>query len=72
LQAYHGKPDVVVLGLPRGGIPVAWEVAAGLDAPLDAFVDTMIHIEASRALEPLELTSQWIAGEVPETYPTGL
>ena len=38
LQAYRGKPDVVVLGLARGGIPVAWEVAAALDAPLDAFV----------------------------------
>jgi erythromycin esterase-like protein/predicted phosphoribosyltransferase len=38
LHAYRGKPDVVVLGLPRGGIPVAWEVAAALGAPLDAFV----------------------------------
>ncbi len=38
LQAYRGKPDVVVLGLARGGIPVAWEVAAALEAPLDAFV----------------------------------
>ena len=38
LGAYRGKPDVVVLGLPRGGIPVAWEVAAALGAPLDAFV----------------------------------
>jgi erythromycin esterase-like protein/predicted phosphoribosyltransferase len=38
LDAYRGKPDVVVLGLPRGGIPVAWEVAAELGAPLDAFV----------------------------------
>ena len=38
LNAYRGKPDVVVLGLPRGGIPVAWEVAAALGAPLDAFV----------------------------------
>jgi len=38
LEAYHGKPDVVVLGLARGGIPVAWEVAAALEAPLDAFV----------------------------------
>jgi erythromycin esterase-like protein/predicted phosphoribosyltransferase len=38
LQAYRGKPDVVVLGLARGGIPVAWEVAAALNAPLDPFV----------------------------------
>jgi erythromycin esterase-like protein/predicted phosphoribosyltransferase len=38
LDAYRGKPDVVVLGLPRGGIPVAWEVAAALRAPLDAFI----------------------------------
>ena len=38
LLAYHGKEDVIVLGLPRGGIPVAWEVAAALGAPLDAFM----------------------------------
>ncbi|KUI32608.1 erythromycin esterase family protein [Mycobacterium sp. GA-2829] len=38
LGAYAGKPDVIVLGLARGGVPVAWEVAAALDAPLDAFI----------------------------------
>jgi erythromycin esterase-like protein/predicted phosphoribosyltransferase len=38
LHAYRGRSDVVVLGLPRGGIPVAWEVAAALGVPLDAFV----------------------------------
>lgn len=38
LTAYRGKEDVVVLGLARGGIPVAWAVAAALDAPLDAFI----------------------------------
>ncbi|WP_081276682.1 phosphoribosyltransferase family protein, partial [Rhodococcus opacus] len=38
LEAYRGDPRVVVLGLARGGVPVAWEVAAALGAPLDAFV----------------------------------
>ena len=39
--------------------------------PADQF-DAMIHIENTQALEPLEVTSQWVAGETPETYPTGL
>src|SRR5437016_5023992 len=38
LRKYTGRPDVIVLGLPRGGVPVAAEVAAGLDAPLDVFM----------------------------------
>lgn len=38
LAPYGGKPDVVVLALPRGGVPVAYEVAAELGAPLDVFV----------------------------------
>src|SRR5271168_5651141 len=38
LSAYRGRQDVIVLGLARGGMPVAWEVAAALHAPLDAFI----------------------------------
>ncbi|UAK31401.1 erythromycin esterase family protein [Nocardia asteroides] len=38
LQHYRGNPDVVVLGLARGGVPVAWEVAAALGAPLDTLI----------------------------------
>ena len=38
LQAYRDSPDVIVLGLARGGVPVAYEVAKSLRVPLDAFV----------------------------------
>jgi predicted phosphoribosyltransferase len=38
LRAYGGRPDVVVLGLPRGGVPVAREVATALGATLDVLV----------------------------------
>ena len=38
LSAYAGRSDVVVLALPRGGVPVAAEVAARLGAPLDVFL----------------------------------
>jgi predicted phosphoribosyltransferase len=37
LTTYRGQPDVRVLALPRGGVPVAFEVAQALHAPMDVF-----------------------------------
>ena len=38
LEHYRGRDDVVVLALPRGGVPVGYEVATELGVPLDVFV----------------------------------
>jgi predicted phosphoribosyltransferase len=38
LSKYAGGEDVIVLGLPRGGVPVAYEVAQALRVPLDVFI----------------------------------
>jgi predicted phosphoribosyltransferase len=38
LQRYRGDPKVIVLALPRGGVPVAHEVARELGVPLDVFI----------------------------------
>src|SRR5215813_5758816 len=38
LTHYVGRDDVIVLALPRGGVPVGYEVAEALGAPLDVFL----------------------------------
>jgi predicted phosphoribosyltransferase len=50
LGAYRGRPDVLVLGLPRGGIPVAYEVARELGAPLDVFVVRKLGVPGQEEL----------------------
>jgi predicted phosphoribosyltransferase len=50
LGAYRDRADVLVLGLPRGGIPVAYEVARGLGAPLDVFVVRKLGVPGQEEL----------------------
>ena len=50
LLAYRSDPNVVVLGLTRGGIPVAFEIAMVLQAPLDVFVVRKLGVPDRREL----------------------
>lgn len=50
LGEYSGRDDVIVLGLPRGGIPVAFEVAERLDVPLDVFVVRKLGVPGQEEL----------------------
>ena len=50
LTAYAGRPDVLVLALPRGGVPVAYEVARALGAPLDVFLVRKLGVPGQEEL----------------------
>lgn len=50
LHSLKGRPGLLVLGLPRGGVPVASEVAAALGAPLDVFVVRKIGLPGHEEL----------------------
>src|SRR5260370_32639436 len=50
LMAYAGRPDVLVLALPRGGVRVAYEVALALHAPLDVFLVRKLGVPSQAEL----------------------
>jgi predicted phosphoribosyltransferase len=50
LAAYANRPDVIVLALPRGGVPVGYEVARALGAPLDVFIVRKLGIPGHEEL----------------------
>jgi len=50
LDVYGGRNDVLVLGIPRGGVPVAFQVATELGAPLDVFVVRKLGVPSHEEL----------------------
>ena len=50
LERYAGDPNAIVLALPRGGVPVAFEVAEALRAPLDVFLVRKLGVPGHREL----------------------
>src|ERR1700736_4582147 len=44
LRSYANRPDAIVLALPRGGVPVGYEIAKALNLPLDIFVVKKITV----------------------------
>lgn len=66
LGAYAGRDDVLVLGLPRGGVPVAYEVARALGAPLDVFVVRKLGVPGREELAMGAIASGGVRVVVPE------
>jgi putative phosphoribosyl transferase len=50
LSKYQGEPRLLVLALPRGGVPVGYEVARALGAPLDVFVVRKLGVPGQEEL----------------------
>src|SRR5882724_1879996 len=50
LAKYAGHPEVTVLALPRGGVPVAYEVAIALSAPLDVVMVRKLGVPGDEEL----------------------
>ena len=50
LRRYANRHDVIVLGIPRGGVPVAFEVAKALKAPLDIFLSRKLGVPGQEEL----------------------
>jgi len=50
VRKYEGRTDAIVLALPRGGVPVGFEIAMKLNLPLDVFVVRKLGVPGQREL----------------------
>lgn len=50
LMSYANQPDVIVLGIPRGGVPVGFEIAMALHVPLDIFLSHKLGVPGQEEL----------------------
>ena len=67
LSRFRDRDDMVVLGLPRGGVPVAWQVARALHVPLDVFVVRKLGVPGHEELAMGAIASggiQWVNDDV--------
>lgn len=71
LAAWRGRPEVLVLGLPRGGVPVAWEVAQALKAPLDVLVVRKLGFPGQEelAMGAIGPGGVRVMSDIPRTWP---
>ncbi len=58
LPQYKGRPDVIVLALPRGGVVVGFEIATALAVPLDVFVVRKLGVPGHEELAGLGRSSR--------------
>ncbi|MDX6287167.1 MAG: hypothetical protein QOG53_2652 [Frankiales bacterium] len=61
LARYRGRRDVIVLALPRGGVPVGYEIATAVEAPLDVFVVRKLGVPGNEELAMGAIASGGIA-----------
>lgn len=67
LEGYAGRHDVIVLALPRGGVPVGYAVAAALQAPLDVLLVGKLGVPGHEDLALGAISSRGVCVLRPET-----
>ena len=66
LRDYRGRPNVLVLALPRGGVPVGFEVARALEAPLDVLIVRKLGLPGHEELAMGAIASGGVRVQNPE------